>query len=77
MLILKMEVQMKELVMKVPNISCHHCAHTIKMELNSLIGIKSTEVDVPLKVVTIHFDEPASEEGIRKLLVEINYPAEI
>lgn len=67
---------MKELVLKVPNISCHHCAHTIKMELNDLNGITTTDVDVPSKMVTIQFDEPASEEAIKKLLVEINYPAE-
>jgi len=33
----------------VPNISCAHCAHTIKMELINLEGISSVAVDVDKK----------------------------
>lgn len=68
---------MKELVLSVPNISCHHCAHTIKMELGDMNGVKNTEVDVDSKLVTVQYEAPASEEDIRKLLTAINYPAEV
>ncbi len=58
----------------IPNISCHHCVHTIKMEVSELDGVKRVEGDVKSKQVTIEFDAPASEERIKALLAEINYP---
>ena len=30
----------------VPNISCHHCVHTIVNELTEIPGVKSVEGDV-------------------------------
>jgi copper chaperone len=59
----------------IPNISCMHCVHTIKSEVSELAGVKSVEADPKSKQATIVFDAPASEETIKKLLAEINYPA--
>jgi copper chaperone len=58
----------------VPNISCGHCVHTIKMELGEMPGVSSVEVSQDTKRVIIEFDPPATEEKIESLLVEINYP---
>jgi len=58
----------------VPNISCQHCVHTIKMEVGELAGVESVEASVDDKQVVIAFDAPATEEGIKALLAEINYP---
>ncbi len=58
----------------VPNISCRHCAHTIKTELGDLAGVKSVEVDVEAKTVLVGFEAPATEAKIADLLREINYP---
>jgi len=58
----------------IPNISCNHCVHTIKTEVEELPGVKSVEADLSSKVATITFDPPASEEKIKSLLAEINYP---
>ncbi len=60
---------------KIPNISCKHCVHTIKMEVGELPGVKSVEGSVAGRTATITFDAPATEEAIRTLLAEINYPA--
>jgi copper chaperone len=61
----------------VPNISCGHCTHTIKMELGELAGVKSVEADVGSRQVTVEWDPPASWDQIKATLVEINYaPAE-
>jgi copper chaperone len=61
----------------VPNISCGHCTHTIKMELGELAGVKSVEADVASRQVTVEWDPPASWDQIKATLVEINYaPAE-
>ena len=60
----------------VPNISCGHCTHTIQMEVSEMDGVQSVSASIENKNVEIVFDAPASEESIKNLLAEINYPAE-
>ncbi len=59
----------------VPAIHCMHCTHTIEMEVGELQGVQSVKADMNTKDVTITFDAPASEEKIKALLTEIEYPA--
>ena len=65
---------MAEVTYRIPNISCGHCVHTIKMEVSELAGVKSVEADEGTKTATITFDVPASEGQIKELLAELNYP---
>ena len=58
----------------VPNISCGHCVHTIQMEVSELEGVQTVKADQESKMVEIIFDTPASEESIKALMAEINYP---
>ncbi len=67
---------MQTITMKVPNISCAHCVHTIKSEVGELAGVKSVEADMQTKLVTVGFDDPATQAKIKALLAEIDYPAE-
>jgi len=60
----------------VPAISCGHCTHTIETEVGELQGVQSVKAAIDTKKVEITFDAPASEEAIKALLAEINYPAE-
>ena len=60
----------------VPAIHCGHCTHTIEMEVGELQGVESVKADQATKKVEITFDAPASEEKIRTLLAEIDYPVE-
>ena len=60
----------------VPAISCGHCTHTIETEVGDMQGVLSVKVEQDSKKVTITFDAPASEEKIKALLSEIDYPAE-
>jgi len=60
----------------VPAISCGHCTHTIENEVSELQGVQSVKAEVDTKKVQITFDAPASEEKIKALLAEINYPVE-
>ena len=60
----------------VPAIHCMHCTHTIESEVSDLAGVQSVKAEVDSRKVTITFDAPASEEKIKALLAEINYPAE-
>jgi copper chaperone len=58
----------------VPNISCGHCVHTIQMEVSELEGVSSVKANEGTKTVEISFDTPATEDQIKALLSEINYP---
>ena len=60
----------------VPAMHCGHCTHTIEMEVGELQGVQSVNADLGTKKVQISFDAPASEEKIKALLAEIDYPAE-
>jgi copper chaperone len=67
---------MNSVTYTVPAIHCGHCIHTIEMEVGELQGVQSVKADQATKKVEIRFDAPASEEKIKALLAEINYPAE-
>jgi len=60
----------------IPNISCEHCVHTIQMEVGELSGVRSVKADVETKTATIEFSSPVTEEQIKSLLAEINYPVQ-
>ena len=66
---------MKTVTLTIPSIHCNHCVHTIQTEVTDLDGIKSVVANAVTKDVKIDFEDPASEEGIRELLKQINYPA--
>ena len=68
---------MENLLLNIPAIHCDHCVHTIKMELSEMEGVKSVDVDANKKTANVSYDLPASEQKIRDLLVEINYPSEV
>jgi copper chaperone len=58
----------------IPNINCGHCVHTIQSEVIDIPGVKTVKADLTLRVATIEFEPPASEEKIKELLQSINYP---
>jgi len=58
----------------VPNIHCVHCVHTIQMEVSDVEGVQSVKADQESQLVEITFDVPATEDDIKALLSEINYP---
>ncbi len=58
----------------VPAIHCMHCTHTIELEVGELEGVKSVQADMNTKDVVITFDAPATEDKIKALLTEIEYP---
>ena len=60
----------------VPAMHCNNCTRTIEMEVGELQGVQSVKADLNTKKVQIAFDAPASEQTIKALLAEINYPAE-
>ena len=59
----------------IPNISCGHCVNAIKSELSEMTGVASVDGSPEAKQVTVEWEAPATEAGIRATLQEINYPA--
>ena len=60
----------------VPAMHCGHCIHTVEMEVGELEGVQAVKADLDTKKVEVTFDAPASEEEIKALLAEIEYPVE-
>jgi len=59
----------------IPNISCQHCANTIKRELADVDGVIRVDVDIATKKVTVEWQDPQTRwQDIQKKLEEINYP---
>jgi copper chaperone CopZ len=66
---------MQDKIIKVPNISCEHCVHTIKSEIGSLEGVISVAVDKESKEVNISWhDDMINWESIKNLFAEIDFP---
>ena len=67
---------MKTVTLKVPNISCMHCVHTINTELEPLDGVSSVKATVDTKSVEVEVDDDDALGRVRSTLAEIGYPAE-
>lgn len=67
---------MNSVVYQVPGISCGHCVKAIEMELGELEGIIKVTADAESRSVTIDFDDPATENQLKAVLKEINYPVQ-
>jgi copper chaperone CopZ len=48
--------------------------HTIQSELAQLAGVARVEASQERKEVKVEFEAPASDDAIRALMAEINYP---
>jgi copper chaperone len=66
---------MEKKTFNVPNISCNHCVMTIKNELSEYDGVISISGDAGGKNITVEWRLPVTEDQIRNILKDINYPA--
>ncbi|MBE0609350.1 MAG: heavy-metal-associated domain-containing protein [Dehalococcoidia bacterium] len=68
---------MHSVTLYVPNISCGHCAATIKKSLAPLPGVSSVEVDIRERMVTVDYD--GSRINVHELgdaIARAGYPAD-
>lgn len=65
---------MKKIELVCPDISCEHCAMTIKRELAALAGVKDVSVDIQAKKVTLEVATDQDLDAAIALLAEIGYP---
>lgn len=61
---------------KVPEISCEHCANTIEQTLMELEGINKIKVEVSNKSVLIEHSKDMDMDQVRSLLLDQGYTFE-
>ena len=64
----------KQVTLQAPDISCKHCAMTIKRELAPIAGVQSVEVNVPAKTISLTVADDEALARAKAMLVEIGYP---
>ena len=64
----------KETKLHADDISCSHCAATIKRELGVVEGVVSVNVDVPTKTIDLRYADDAALLRAKEMLDEIGYP---
>ena len=66
---------MSSKTVNIPNISCQHCTNTIERELSELKGIIKVKAEADTKMVTVEWDESATDwNKIADLLDDIGFP---
>jgi copper chaperone CopZ len=60
----------------IPAISCGHCVLTVENEVSEINGVQSVNADQDSKQAIIEWDDPATWDEIRALLIDIEYPAQ-
>lgn len=59
------------------DISCQHCAMTIRRELGAVDGVSNVQVDVPSKAVTFEYRDDEALASAKAALDEIGYPVRV
>ena len=66
---------MAKVTLTVPAIECEHCEHAITEALTPMAGVRSVAVDIPLKLVSLDYDEVMlSLDKVKEILAEEEYP---
>ena len=65
---------MEKQMFSIPSITCGHCVMAIKNELGELEGVRAVEGNPEDKSISVEWESPATLEGIKNTLKEINYP---
>lgn len=53
---------MKQLLLKVNNMSCQHCVSSIHECVSRMVGVKEVKVDLKMKLVQIEYDDKFTNE---------------
>jgi copper chaperone len=66
---------MAKVILNVPDITCNHCAQTIKKTLNPVQGVQNVEVDINARQVQLEYDDQiVNLDYLNGLLKEEGYP---
>ncbi len=65
---------MTEITYLVPDMTCHHCEHTVSSELTGVAGVSSVDVDLDSKRVVVR-GEGLDDTALRAAIEEAGYRA--
>jgi copper chaperone len=65
---------MSQITLYADDISCNHCAMTIKRELGAVAGVSNVEVDVAAKAIKLEYSDQDALARAKATLEEIGYP---
>ena len=54
---------MSTMTIKVPEIHCDHCKHSLEGALAPLPGVRTAEVDIQARTITLDVDEGQADRG--------------
>ncbi len=63
---------MKQLLVRVNNISCQHCVSSIHAATSKIVGVKEVKVDLKTKLVQIEYDDNFINELVLIECIEEN-----
>jgi len=66
-------VTMVQRVFQVPDATCQHCVKAITGELAKIPGVRSVDVDLERKLVTVTVEGAVPNEQIRAAIEEAGY----
>lgn len=71
------EVTQRSVKIKCTEMSCDACKRSITKSINQLQGIKSLDIDLETKIITVIFDdEKTDEQSILNAVIGAGYEAE-
>jgi copper chaperone len=65
-------MQVETLTYSVPGVSCEHCRTAITTEVTAVAGVRSVDVDLERKVVTVHGAD-VDDAAVREAIDEAGY----
>ena len=67
---------MKTQTLKIQNLKCGGCAHTITTKISEIESITNVKVDIENESITFNYLESNDIENVKEKLVKIGYPIE-
>lgn len=60
--------------LKIQNLKCHGCAHTVTESIKSVDGVSDVTVDVEQDTVSFNTENIEAVERVKKDLLKLGYP---
>ncbi len=64
---------MSTVTLSVPEIHCDHCKASIEGAVAPLEGVRTVDVDVPARTVTVDYAEPTDSAGISAAITDVGF----
>lgn len=70
-------LDVQDITLSVPDVSCEHCVHAINTSLGELAGVEQVDTDIPTKTVHLRYHpDQVSLQQIETVLDDVGYTVE-